>query len=166
MNPRTIVDQPIDRCHAGGAPELLSVMLEGESLLNDASSLTLFAIFKEVALLREHKVWGQDVYLGLSYSTAHLAAQLASWFLLAVPCLLFTCRHIGPATGSLLLLRFVGCVALGAQARVDRAARVMRQRQARQNFSALPILSLQRKQPSLHVGRCMHRRIQAATACE
>jgi NhaP-type Na+/H+ or K+/H+ antiporter len=31
-------------------------MLEGESLFNDASSLTLFEIFKEVVLLKEHKV--------------------------------------------------------------------------------------------------------------
>ncbi|KAL6750873.1 Sodium/hydrogen exchanger family-domain-containing protein [Haematococcus lacustris] len=34
--------------NAGGAPEVLSVLLEGESLFNDASSLTLFEIFKEL----------------------------------------------------------------------------------------------------------------------
>jgi hypothetical protein len=39
----------------GGAPEMLSVMLEGESLFNDASSLTLFEIFKEVVLHNEEK---------------------------------------------------------------------------------------------------------------
>lgn len=33
---------------AGGGPEILSVLLEGECLFNDASSLTLFEIFKEV----------------------------------------------------------------------------------------------------------------------
>ncbi|GIM04957.1 hypothetical protein Vretimale_9399, partial [Volvox reticuliferus] len=35
---------------SGGGPEILSVLLEGESLFNDASSLTLFEIFKEVVL--------------------------------------------------------------------------------------------------------------------
>lgn len=35
-------------CCPGGAPEILSVLLEGESLFNDASSLTLFEIFKEL----------------------------------------------------------------------------------------------------------------------
>ncbi|KAG1661624.1 hypothetical protein FOA52_002854 [Chlamydomonas sp. UWO 241] len=36
--------------HAGGAPEILAVILEGESLFNDASSLTLFEIFHELIL--------------------------------------------------------------------------------------------------------------------
>lgn len=32
---------------SGGAPELLSVLLEGESLFNDATSITLFEIVRE-----------------------------------------------------------------------------------------------------------------------
>ena len=35
--------------HAGGAPEALSVVLEGESLFNDATSITLFEVFREAA---------------------------------------------------------------------------------------------------------------------
>jgi NhaP-type Na+/H+ or K+/H+ antiporter len=35
---------------SGGAPELLSIILEGESLFNDASSLTMFEIFSEVII--------------------------------------------------------------------------------------------------------------------
>ncbi|GAX82549.1 hypothetical protein CEUSTIGMA_g9975.t1 [Chlamydomonas eustigma] len=33
---------------SGGAPEILSIVLEGESLFNDASSLTMFEIFKGI----------------------------------------------------------------------------------------------------------------------
>ncbi|KAG1668999.1 hypothetical protein FOA52_000592 [Chlamydomonas sp. UWO 241] len=36
--------------HAGGAPEIISVILEGESIFNDASSLTLFEIFQGLIL--------------------------------------------------------------------------------------------------------------------
>ncbi len=46
--------------YAGGAPETLSVLLEGESLFNDASSLTLFEIFKELILEQETKVRAHD----------------------------------------------------------------------------------------------------------
>ena len=31
-------------CTPGGAPEILSIILEGESLFNDASSLTMFEV--------------------------------------------------------------------------------------------------------------------------
>eukprot|EP00798_Chlamydomonas_sp_ICE-L_P011080 gene11080-18689_t len=34
--------------NAGGGPEILAILLEGESMFNDASSLTLFEIFKEL----------------------------------------------------------------------------------------------------------------------
>lgn len=35
---------------AGGGPERLRIILEGESLLNDASSITLFTIFIEFVI--------------------------------------------------------------------------------------------------------------------
>ncbi len=35
---------------AGGGPERLRIVLEGESLLNDASSITLFTIFIEFVI--------------------------------------------------------------------------------------------------------------------
>lgn len=35
---------PLLNAQAGGAPELLSIVLEGESLFNDASSLTMFEV--------------------------------------------------------------------------------------------------------------------------
>lgn len=35
---------------SGGAPELLSVLLEGESLFNDASSIVLFEVFLKISL--------------------------------------------------------------------------------------------------------------------
>lgn len=37
---------------AGGAPELLSVLLEGESLFNDSSSIVLFEVFLKMSLGR------------------------------------------------------------------------------------------------------------------
>lgn len=37
-------------CLSGGAPELLSVLLEGESLFNDASSIVLFEVFLKTSL--------------------------------------------------------------------------------------------------------------------
>jgi NhaP-type Na+/H+ or K+/H+ antiporter len=46
---------------SGGGPEILSVLLEGESLFNDASSLTLFEVFKEVILHAEHTTLGEDL---------------------------------------------------------------------------------------------------------
>ncbi|MEW5302839.1 MAG: hypothetical protein WDW36_005582 [Sanguina aurantia] len=39
---------------SGGGPEILSVLLEGESLLNDASSLTLFEIFSKIVATSEN----------------------------------------------------------------------------------------------------------------
>ena len=33
---------------AGGGPERLSILMEGESLLNDATSIVLFDIFSEL----------------------------------------------------------------------------------------------------------------------
>ncbi|MEW5312414.1 MAG: hypothetical protein WDW38_004051 [Sanguina aurantia] len=39
---------------SGGGPEILSVLLEGESLLNDASSLTLFEIFSKIVANSEN----------------------------------------------------------------------------------------------------------------
>lgn len=36
--------------YLGGAPEMLSVLLEGESLFNDASSIVLFEIFLHMSL--------------------------------------------------------------------------------------------------------------------
>lgn len=39
---------------SGGAPELLSIILEGESLFNDASSLTMFEIFSNVINQQQH----------------------------------------------------------------------------------------------------------------
>ena len=35
---------PLTAWLAGGAPEILSIILEGESLFNDASSLTMFEV--------------------------------------------------------------------------------------------------------------------------
>ena len=37
--------------HEGGAPEILSVILEGESLFNDASSLTLFEVRRSTRIV-------------------------------------------------------------------------------------------------------------------
>lgn len=62
---------------AGGAPEILSVMLEGESLLNDASSLTLFEIFKEVVESRHHRVGVRGA--AVLYCTAGTVLQQFSW---------------------------------------------------------------------------------------
>ena len=44
---------------SGGAPELLSIILEGESLFNDASSLTMFEIFSEV--IHQEQNLGADI---------------------------------------------------------------------------------------------------------
>lgn len=40
----------LDAVTAGGGPERLRIILEGESLLNDASSITLFTIFIEFVI--------------------------------------------------------------------------------------------------------------------
>ncbi len=45
----------------GGGPEILSVLLEGESLFNDASSLTLYEIFHEVVTSTEHTTLAHDL---------------------------------------------------------------------------------------------------------
>ncbi len=48
------VPSSIPFCHnAGGGPKRLRVLLEGESLLNDASSFTLFTIFLEAVVQQE-----------------------------------------------------------------------------------------------------------------
>ncbi|KAG2448639.1 hypothetical protein HYH02_006526 [Chlamydomonas schloesseri] len=46
---------------SGGGPEILSVLLEGECLFNDASSLTLFEIFKEVVVEHERTTLAHDL---------------------------------------------------------------------------------------------------------
>ena len=49
----------------GGGPMSLRLLLEGESLLNDASSITLFTIFlSEVQDYRDHKPASGGVVLG------------------------------------------------------------------------------------------------------
>lgn len=48
-------------CFAGGGPEVLSVLLEGECLLNDASSLTLFEIFKHILEGNEQRTIGKTI---------------------------------------------------------------------------------------------------------
>lgn len=45
----------------GGGPEILSVLLEGESLFNDASSLTLYEIFHEVVTSTEKTTLAHDL---------------------------------------------------------------------------------------------------------
>ncbi|KAF8062812.1 NHX7 [Scenedesmus sp. PABB004] len=59
---------------AGGAPEMLVVLLEGESLFNDASSLVLFEIFLKLGT--EESGGGADP--GLGASLGHIT-QLIAW---------------------------------------------------------------------------------------
>eukprot|EP00955_Chlamydomonas_euryale_P047109 353590-Chlamydomonas_euryale.AAC.4 len=47
--------------NSGGAPAMLAVILEGESLFNDASSLTLFDIFHTLVLDNEEKPLGDTI---------------------------------------------------------------------------------------------------------
>eukprot|EP00798_Chlamydomonas_sp_ICE-L_P021080 gene21080-27963_t len=63
---------------SGGAPELLSALLEGESLFNDASGLVLFDIFLKKLKIMEHRernnrnALADDVYNGsLDKHTSH-----------------------------------------------------------------------------------------------
>ena len=46
---------------SGGAPEILSLLLEGESLFNDASSLTLFSIFIELVAKNQSQSLGDQI---------------------------------------------------------------------------------------------------------
>ncbi len=71
MHPRLVLCSVSAILSSAGAPEILSVILEGECLFNDASSLTLFEIFVHLIESKQDRSLGEqigDIAIGVLWS--------------------------------------------------------------------------------------------------